>query len=63
MNDSGVFLKNKEVWILDKCRCQYCGLSGLGNFDAWMNLTIDQVPVDIEMMRTIWLWRASTATI
>lgn len=43
MNNSGVFLMNAEVWKLDKCQCQYCGLSGLGNFDVWMNLTIDHI--------------------
>jgi 5-methylcytosine-specific restriction endonuclease McrA len=32
-----------EVRKRDGCTCQYCGLSGLGNFDIWINLTIDHI--------------------
>jgi hypothetical protein len=39
----GIFLADRDVWMADRCTCRYCGLSGLGNFDVWMNLTIDHI--------------------
>jgi hypothetical protein len=32
-----------EVRVRDKCLCSYCGVSGLNNFDVWLNLGIDHV--------------------
>jgi|SRR5579864_2573312 len=32
-----------EVRIRDKCTCCYCGVSGLHNFDIWLNLGIDHI--------------------
>lgn len=43
MHDSELFLGDWDVRVRDKSTCQYCGLSGLGNFDIWMNLTIDHI--------------------
>ncbi len=32
-----------DVRIRDQCTCRYCDLCGNGNFDIWLNLTIDHV--------------------
>jgi 5-methylcytosine-specific restriction endonuclease McrA len=32
-----------EVYKRDRCKCQYCGLDGWGNFDVWMNLPIEHI--------------------
>jgi 5-methylcytosine-specific restriction endonuclease McrA len=32
-----------EVYRRDRCKCQYCGLDGWGNFDVWMNLAIEHI--------------------
>ncbi len=32
-----------EIRKQDKCTCSYCDLSGNGNFDIWMNLSIDHI--------------------
>jgi 5-methylcytosine-specific restriction endonuclease McrA len=39
----GMPTEDWEVRKLDKCTCRYCDLSGLGNFDVWMNLGIDHI--------------------
>lgn len=36
-----------EVYNRDKCKCQYCDLDGLGNFDVWLNLSIDHIIPEI----------------
>ncbi len=32
-----------EVYKRDRCTCQYCDASGIGNFNVWKNLSIDHV--------------------
>ncbi len=32
-----------DVYVRDRCTCQYCGYSGIGDFDAWMHLSIDHL--------------------
>jgi len=32
-----------QVRVRDECVCSYCGLSGNGNFEVWMNLSIDHI--------------------
>ena len=35
-----------EVYTRDRCTCQYCDASGIGNFNVWKNLTMDHVIPD-----------------
>jgi 5-methylcytosine-specific restriction endonuclease McrA len=38
-----MFLADRDVWVADRCTGRYCDLSGLENFDVWMNLTLDHI--------------------
>ncbi len=45
--DTTIKESDRKVLSRDSCTCQYCGLSGLNNFDIWMNLLMDHiVPCD-----------------
>ncbi len=30
-----------HIYLRDGCRCQYCGFSGIGNFNAFSQLVVD----------------------
>lgn len=35
--------RERALYVRDKCTCRYCDLSGMDNFDIWMNLSIDHI--------------------
>jgi 5-methylcytosine-specific restriction endonuclease McrA len=32
-----------NIYVRDKCTCQYCGMSGIGDFDKFRHLSIDHI--------------------
>ena len=35
--------RERALYARDRCTCRYCDLSGMDNFDLWMNLSIDHI--------------------
>ena len=31
--------RERALYARDRCTCRYCDLSGMDNFDVWMNLS------------------------
>jgi len=35
--------RERALYVRDRCTCVYCDLSGIDNFDIWMNHSIDHI--------------------